>query len=397
MEPIQIRMFGDFTIEAGDARISDAASRSRKGWSALAYLICSRKTIVSQKKLVDLLYGEEEDSANPENALRITLHRIRANLDQLWPGAGKELLLYKAGGYCWNPQAEITLDCEQFDALSSHLTDDEESLDRLLAALALYKGEFLPKHSDEGWVIPISAHFHNRFVELSQKAAELLMARSRHSEAALLCRRGIECDPYHEVLHQHLMRALSAGGDIKGAAAVYDSLRKRLFDDFGIRPSDETRQVYRATALSPEDRTLHMDEVAEQLREPDIKFGAMVCDYDHFKTLCYSESRTLERSGHATHVAIISAAGSPDAPMTKRTQDRIMEQLGEHVRLNLRRSDTVSRCSTTQYIMLLPKANYENSCMVCRRIIAAFHRTHPRTAVKLNYMVQPLTPGVQVP
>ncbi len=399
MKSVYIRMLGEFSLEADGIRISDANNRARKVWCMLAYLICNRKTAVSQKKLIDLLYGEDSESANPENALRITMHRMRGALDQLWSGAGKELILYKSGGYWWNPEVEVTLDCEAFDTLSTPRPGEpeEQRLERYLKALELYRGEFLPKHSSEGWVIPVSAHFQNRYVELTLEAADMLIQRERYGEAAAWCRRAVEKETYHEVLHQVLMRALGAMGDAKGAGAVYDTLRKRLFDDFGIHPSEETQAVYRACAHAPGDRTLPMDEVIKQLREPVSKHGAMVCDYDYFKILCFSESRTMERSGHATHVALLSVASTTGTPMAKRSQDRILEQLGEHIRLNLRRGDTISRCSVTQYIMMLPKANYENSCMVCRRIIASFHQAHPKTAVKINYMVQPLTPGISVP
>ena len=104
----------------------------------------------------------------------------------------------------------------------------------------------------------------------------------------------------------------------------------------------------------------------------------------------------MERSGNATHVALLSLSGI-EKPLTKRTQDKIMEQLGQTLRLNLRRGDTISRCSVSQYIMMLPKANYEDSCMVCRRVIAAFTRAHPQVSVKIQYMVQPLTPSICVP
>ena len=126
--------------------------------------------------------------------------------------------------------------------------------------------------------------------------------------------------------------------------------------------------------------------------------GALICDYDYFKVLCFAESRAMERSGTATHVALLSLTSpDPHKPLTKRSQDRIMGQLGQQLQLNLRRGDTISRCSVTQYIIMLPKANYENSCMVCRRIIGAFHRAHPHVTAKVNYMVQPLTPGICVP
>ncbi len=398
MAHIQIRMLGEFSLTADGVRISDANKRARKMWGLLAYLICGRKTLVSQKQLIDLLYGEDSDSANPENALRITMHRMRAALDGLWPGAGKSLILYKDGGYCFDPAADIWLDCDAFDALTACRTEDEEErLEKLMEALALYQGEFLPRHSDESWVIPISAHFHNRFVEAALEGAKLLMERQRYAEAAQVCRRAVEAEPYHEPLHQLLLQSLGAMGDTKGAAGCYETLRKRLFDDFGIQPNEETRRLYRIAAHSPEDRTLHMDEVLEHLKEPDSKYGAMVCDYDYFKFLCYTESRTIERSGHATHVALLNVASLTDTPLSKRSQSRLVEQLGEHIRLNLRRGDTLSRCSTSQYIIMLPRANYENSCMVCRRVIAAFHHAHPRAAVKIHYMVQPLAPGISVP
>ncbi len=354
---------------------------------------CIRRAPGSQKQLIDLLYGDDSDSVNPENALRITMHRMRNVLDGLWPGAGKALITYKEGGYCWNGTG-MELDVDRFDAL---IAASEERLPRLLEALGLYQGEFLPRHAGENWVIPISAHYHNRFVEVTLEAARLLMAQQRHSEAAALCRRATEAEPYHEPLYQLLLQALGALGDTKGAAGCYETLRKRLFDDFGIHPNEETRRIYRLAAHCPEDRILPMDQVLSDLREPDSKFGAMVCDYDYFKFLCYTESRTMERSGHATHVALLHLTGSTEVPLSKRSQNRIVEQFGEHIRLNLRRGDVIARCSASQYIIMLPRANYENSCMVCRRVIAAFHHAHPKTAVKIQYMVQPLSPGISVP
>lgn len=398
MEPIEIYMLGEFSLRSGGNTISDLGSRSKKVWSLLAYLICNRTQVVSQQKLIDLLWGEDLSSTNPENALRITLHRLRALLDQLWPGAGRELILRRDGGYSWNESARIRLDCDRFDALcQTPPTEDEARLEKLLEALSLYRGPFLPRQASEMWVVGVSAHYQNQFLLATLEAAGGLSARGRHSEAVALCRAATATEPYHEPLHRVLMQELAAMGDPKAAAAVYEALSKRLFDDFGIRPSEETRAVYRAAAHSPEDRTLPMDEVLEHLQEPNYQAGAMQCDYDYFKVLCYAESRATERSGNVTHIALLSLSSGTDRPLTKRSTDRIMEQLGQSLRSNLRRGDIISRCSISQYIIMLPMANYENSCMVCRRIIAAFTRAHPHVTARVNFMVQPLTPSVCVP
>lgn len=395
---IQIHMLGGLSLTAGENTISDSSSRSRKVWCLLAYLVCNRGRLLSQPKLIDLLWGEDDASSNPENALRITLHRLRTLLDGLYPGAGKELICYQDGGYGWNPNIAVTLDCDVFDTLAQTAGTEEQMLEAYLQALELYKGEFLPRLSDQLWVIPIAAHFQNLYLQLTLSASEMLLSRQRYSEAADLCRRAAAAEPYHEPLHQNLMKALGCAGDPRGAAAVYEALSKRLFDDFGIRPNEQTRAVYRTAAHTPEDRTLPMDEVMEQLQEQNRHAGALVCDYDYFKVLCFAESRAMERSGNATHVALLSLSpADPRKPLTKRSQERIMEQLEQQLRLNLRRGDTVSRCSVTQYIIMLPKCNYENSCMVCRRILAAFHRAHPHVTARVNYMVQPLTPNIHVP
>lgn len=395
MQPINVRMLGEFSLTCGEHTVSDSSNRSKKVWGLLAYLICNRGQFLSQQKLIDLLWGSNSDSANPENVLRITLHRLRSILDQLWDGAGRELIIRREGGYGFDPDAPVTLDCETFERLAA--TQGGGRLSAIEQALDLYRGEFLSKQSSEMWVIPISTHFQNLHLMLTLEAAKLLGEENRHGDAAKRCAAALDMNPYHEPLHQILMQALVTAGDRKGAVAVYESLSKRLFDDFGIRPNDETRAVYRSAVHSPEDRTLPMDEVLEHLQEPDSKTGAMECDYDYFKVLCYAESRAMERSGNATHIALLSLAGNPDKPLTKRSTSRIMEQLGLSLRTNLRRGDTISRCSVSQYIIMLPKANYEDSCMVCRRIIAAFNKTHPYVSTRINYMVQPLNPSICVP
>ena len=397
MEQIQIRMLGEFSLHAGSASISDAGNRSKKVWSLLAFLICNRDRAIGQQKLISLLWGDEPDSDNPENALRITLHRLRAQLDQLWPGAGRELIVRKNGGYGWNSEVQTQLDCDRFERLCQQPAAEEERLQKLLEALSLYGGEFLPRQSAEMWVVPIATHFHNLNLQATLEAAELLSARGRHEEAVRICRAVVAAEPYHEPLHQLLMQELAAAGDPKGAAAVYEALSKRLFDDFGIRPNEKTREVYRAAAHSPGDRTIPMEEVLQHLQEPEGKSGAMECDYDYFKILCFAESRAMERNGNVTHVALLGLSSGTDTPLSKRSLNRMMDQLGQQLRCNLRRGDTISRCSVSQYIIMLPKANYENSCMVCRRVITAFHRAHPHISAKVNYMVQPLTPGICVP
>lgn len=397
MEPIQVCMLGDFSLCMGDTTIRETDNRSRRVWGLLAFLICHRGQAVSQHKLIEQLWGSEE-VVSPENTLRILLHRTRSQLDQLFEGAGHKCLLRKDGSYCWNPDFPLELDCERFETLCQRTSPDSGvRLQNLLEALALYQGEFLSRQSSQDWVIPIATHFQNLFLGISMEAAQLLFQEKRYEEALQVCRRCLAAEPYFEPVCRLLMQTLGAMNNPKGAAEFYEELSKRMFDDFGIRPDDETRAVYRAVVHSPEERTMTMDEVLEHTQEPEAEPGALVCDYDYFKMLCYAQRRSLERSGTAAHVALISISPSPEKPLSKRSMSRIAAQLSQVLRTNLRRGDVISRCSASQYVVMLQGANYENSCMVCRRCLAAFTRAHPHVSIRLHYLVHPLTPSYHLP
>ena len=70
-----------------------------------------------------------------------------------------------------------------------------------------------------------------------------------------------------------------------------------------------------------------------------------------------------------------------------------MGQFGHQIRLSLRRGDVFCQCSVTQYVILLPKTNYENSQMICDRISRGFRKTYPYINVKITHLIRPLQPA----
>ena len=130
----------------------------------------------------------------------------------------------------------------------------------------------------------------------------------------------------------------------------------------------------------------------EQLKEVSPTKGALICEYDFFRLLYQAEARSISRSGHAVHIGLLSMTGEDNADLSQRSLSRAMDNLQDQIRINLRRGDIASRCSASQFILMLPRANYENSCMVCERIIRAFTRQYPHSPAELHYSVQPLEP-----
>lgn len=394
---LAVETLGKFSLSAGTNQIDDSENRSRKVWLLLAYLIYHRHRSISQEELIELLWGEETSSANPVGALKTTLHRARSALDLLFPSAGHDLIVRKNGGYAWNTDFPIQLDIERFDALvQKGMADanEESRLNTYLEAAALYRGDFLSKLSSDPWVVPIAAYYHNLYTRVVAEVLPLLEVRGRYEEAVNLCRFALKIEPYMEDLYQHLMRNLLNIGDQKGAATAYEEMSELLLSNFGIMPSEESRAIYREAIKTVNDRAIPPSMVCEQLREQAPLSGALYCDYDFFKLLYQVEARAIARSGDAIHIGLISLTGENNTELARRSLDRAMNNLQEQVCANLRKGDIASRCSVSQFILMLPFANYENSCMVCERIIKSFFRQYPHSPAELHYFVQPLQPNI---
>lgn len=390
---LQVQMLGQFTLRYGDRTISDSDDRSRRVWSLLAYMLYTHGRSFAQEELIRLYWSNSEKSADPGNALKSIFHRIRTALDKLQPGLGRLLIRRKAGRYFWNNAMPLSLDIEDFEAhfhAAEAAGDDDVRLTEYQAALALYAGDPLPRMTDEIWTIPIVAYYHSLYTRAAAGAIELLEKQERTAEAVALCRRAIHIEPYQEDLYEHLMRGLLRTGDMKGAMSVYEEMSELLLAHFGVMPSETLRTLYRQATRTVNDRTLTMDEVCSQLEEPAPHGGAMVCEYDFFKILYRAEARSIARNGHSANICLLSVSGKDGEMLARRSLDPAMNNLQVLVQNNLRRGDVIARCSISQYIILLPQANYENSRMVADRLVSAFYRRYPHSPARLRYTVQPL-------
>lgn len=390
---LQVQMLGQFTLRYGDRTISDSDDRSRRVWSLLAYMLYNHGRSFAQEELIRLYWSNSEKSADPGNALKSIFHRIRTALDKLQPGLGRLLIRRKAGRYFWNDAMPLSLDIEDFEAhfhAAEAAGDVDVRLAEYQAALALYAGDPLPRVTDEIWTIPIVAYYHSLYTRAAAGAIELLEKQERTAEAVALCRRAIHIEPYQEDLYEHLMRGLLRTGDMKGAMSVYEEMSEQLFAHFGVMPSETLRTLYRQATRTVNDRTLTMDEVCSQLEEPAPHGGAMVCEYDFFKILYRAEARSIARNGHSSNICLLSVSGKDGEMLARRSLDPAMNNLQVLVQNNLRRGDVIARCSISQYIILLPQANYENSRMVADRLVSAFYRRYPHSPARLRYTVQPL-------
>lgn len=397
MKHLNVQMLGNFSFSEGENLISDLQNRTKKVWLLLAFILCKRGQIVSRKELIQLLWGEDATSNNPENALKITFHRVRSLLDQLEPNAGHQLVIWQNNGYTWNLNIPMTLDIEEFEKeCCAESADEADHLEHNLKALELYKGKFLSNLPDDEWISNPRTHYHNLYIQKVMETAPMLLSLNRTKEAISILKKAISTEIYHEPLHKLLMQAHMANSDQSSAIAVYEALSQRLFADFGSKPGAEIYEYYREAMQTLTNQSLSMDMVLDYLLTNNSGAGALKCDYDYFKVLCHAEARVNARNGKTSHIVLVSVTGKGEKLLTKQALEQSMERLGEHIRLSLRRGDAYTQCSMNQYIIMLREANYENSCMVSQRIATSFNKAYPRSSANIAYSVELLTPSTVI-
>ena len=334
-----------------------------------------------------------ENSANPVNALKTLLYRVRAMLEPLF-GSDVEPILSRRGSYSWNPDIVCTLDIDEFEALCHRANDgrlsDESRLTLYRQADQLYRGDFLPKLEGSLWIIPYSVEYHNLYLQMIKDYAALLEKKERFEEMTTVCTRASQLDSLDETLHILIVRSLLRQGNDTAALAHYESATDLLYRNLGVRPSRELRELYSEIMSVEKSLETDLEAIQDDLRETAARPGAFVCEYGFFREAYRLEARRAVRSGTSVHIALITVSlpdgGVPPLTVLASTMDQLQEVLTG----SLRRGDVVSKYSGAQFVVMLPAANFENSTMVMERVVSAFYRQHRRNFLRLSYKIRAL-------
>lgn len=392
---IRVRMLGDFCIEYHGNTINDKDNRKRKVWLLLAHLIYRRGQTVSPSEMAALLWENAEEQANVQGSLKTMLYRARTLLDDLGEGMGHTLILRRGNGYTFNPDVPLETDISSFDALcvrASSAQNDDERLELYQQALTFYAGDFLSTLWMESWVVPISAYYHQKFLEIADQTLQLMEKKSRWEDIRRLCAHALKLEPYSESLYRYRMRSYLAAGNRAAVAAVYKEMSELLSATFGVSPSEETQALYQEAMSTAGEQAQTPLALRDQLLEQGSDKGAMLCEYEFFKLLYRMTARSIARTGDTVHIAVLTIKGARKETPARRRLERISENLRDIAVQNLRQGDVVSQCSVSQLILMLPQADYQNSCMVCGRVLRAFDRKYPHANVVIDFHVQALEP-----
>lgn len=391
---IQASMLGGFSLTAGECRISDEENRSKKLWSLLAYLIINRFKDVSVNELLQAVWQEDVQD-NPRGALKTLVFRVRKMLEKAGFPA-QELLLGQRGAYLWNPAWATRLDIDEFRRLCDRcLSNTPGGEEEGFRAFELYKGDFLSRMSEEAWVTPICAYYHSLYRRLVVRLAKYELERENYDRLFKLAERAAGIDPFSEEFHYYRILALYKKGAEEEAVKEYKKVTELFYRERLMTPSEQFKDLYREIVSASQEVITDLDLIRQTLGTPGEghrENGAYLCEYSVFKRILQLERRRVERSGNSVYLCLLTVGDRRGNTLKPEIQTRAMERLREAIRQSLRLSDVYSRCSVSQYILLLPSATYENGERVMKRILSAFNKAYARKDVAVEASLNPVLP-----
>jgi DNA-binding SARP family transcriptional activator len=384
-----VKLLGGFELRIDDAVVDETLTRSGKMWGLLSYIVMQRDRAVPQMEFVEVLWPYD-DSGNPVNALKTLLYRTRMTIGPILDES-IELIVSQRGAYSWNRNIECELDVEIFEQLCREVEADgltqEQKLDIYRRIYAIYRGDFLPKLTDMIWVVTASAHYHNMYLSAIKSYTALLDDLDMYDEMNEVCSGALQIDPYDEQLHYCMILSLLQQGNSAAALSHYNAATELLYRNLGIKPSEKLRGLYleimrNDSRVNPE---TDVDTILGMLRDAANEPGAFICDPGFF-TLAYRlEARRAARNGSSVHIALLTVSTVRGDTPSLKILDVTMSQLLDAIKAGLRKGDIASRYSGSQYVLMLPSANFEDGQTVVSRILRIFFKRHPRNSLKISH------------
>jgi DNA-binding SARP family transcriptional activator len=383
-------MFGGFRIVVDGQDIVGELGSSRKKISLIAYLLLNKDRQISNYELFETLWPEEEIT-NPESSLKTLVSRVRANLAQ-WEL--DRAIATKSGTYRWNESVDTVVDVFTFDKLCTELgnvkdltTENRQNFEK---TLSLYQGDLLPNAVVETWVQAKSAYYHDRFLSLVYHYLSLLENKGRYEDMIRVSRTGLDVDALDSRLNLELMSALLKSGRSKEALAQYNRTTDLHYNYLGVNPSDEILAFYKQLIKIERTSSADITEIRRELREEDENAGAFVCEYAIFKDIYQLHMRNLKRLNTPMFLALVTISSIDKRPVEPLMLDKTMKSLLHIIQGSLRKGDTVSRYSPSQFAVLLPTQSHENGRIAMERVKKSFYRDGSNTSFLLNYRLGPI-------
>jgi DNA-binding SARP family transcriptional activator len=266
-EQLHIYLFGSFRLVRDGVEISSKDWHTRQARQLFKLLLQEHGRLVPARKLIDLLWSENVESA--DKALRSAVSALRDVLEPARePWLSSRFVPRGQNGYAliFPPACSTFVDTYEFDLLLGvglQGTNTPEARALLERALLLYTGDYLAEDGEAAWALGERARLRERYcagvLRLMQWYGEL----ADYHVAIELGRQSLDRNACCEPLYRLIMQYQALTGDNAAALLTFQQCRQRLAAQLGADPSPQTLVLHMAIlngALPEQARTDTIDK-----------------------------------------------------------------------------------------------------------------------------------------
>lgn len=159
-----------------------------------------------------------------------------------------------------------------------------------------------------------------------------------------------------------------------------------FFEELGISPSEKMMDQFREMSTKMSRKYQAAGEIKEGLKEAEYEDGAFYCSLPSFRDGYRLIRRIIERNGQSVFLMICSLTDGKGNPLESREKLEVMaSDLHLAIKRSLRRGDSFTKYSPSQFLILLVGTNQENCEVIFRRILDNFSARHRSWKQNLEY------------
>lgn len=376
---LKVYMLGRFSVVYGEQAVSFKRNTATKAMKLLQILLhaAGHGAGIPRTQLWEDLFGREELS-NVANNLRVTVHRLKKMLvDAGLPEY--DYIKIENGIYKWVSPMETYVDAADLEdkvKAAKEETDEEKKMSMLYEACRLYRGEFLPALSGEDWVVVNSVKYKKLYGYALSNVCEYMKKRREYETILELTTIASEIYPFDE-WQAVKIDALMSLNRYKEAMQFYEETSKMFFAELGISPSEKMMKQFREMSAKMGMNYQAAGDIKEGLKETGHDDGAFYCSLPSFRDGYRLIRRIIERNGQSVFLMVCSITDGKGRPMESKEKLGVMsENLYKSIKQSLRRGDSYTKYSPSQFLILLVGTNRENCDIIFKRISDRFAANH---------------------
>lgn len=382
-----VKTFGGLEITNDNVTVNIVELFGKQLVNLLQVLLFHSEKPVQKDELIDILWPE---SKNPSSALKFSIFRLRAELNEIEFFKDKEVIVTTRKGYILNPNLDWNIDFVELEKAYNQINDGSELLDEKEFKTAgkifrLYQGRFYASPSQLHWILQKQEIFRQMYVKTMMRTSCYLYTQKRYDEMMLMNYQAVLIEPFNEGLHYYYMKGLVATRNYREALKYYDELNDIFLSELGTGLSKRFKQLYDIIiADHAKEESKDMETIMRELSSRDQQNQGFFCSYEIFKYFYELLLKMSIRNEQNYYLIMLQFSdGTLDYEKIGLDFDRVKRLVGSCLRSN----DLFTRTSETQLLLLVDCQTEENAHLIIQRISNKFYSIFRKKNYRMNYSV----------